>query len=76
MTPARRIAPPPWLERAAVRAVYDAIGNGRFVGGAVRDLLLDRKIGDLDLATPLPPDEVMARLERAGLHSVDRKSVV
>jgi poly(A) polymerase len=70
MTPARRIAPPPWLERAAVRAVYDAIGNGRFVGGAVRDLLLDRKIGDLDLATPLPPDEVMARLERAGLRSV------
>ena len=70
LSPARRIAPPPWLERAAVRAVYDAIGNGRFVGGAVRDLLLDRKIGDLDLATPLPPDEVMARLERAGLHSV------
>ncbi len=70
MTPTRRIAPPPWLDRPAVRAVYDAIGNGRFVGGAVRDLLLDRKIGDLDLATPLPPEEVMARLKRAGLRSV------
>jgi poly(A) polymerase len=68
--PARRIAPPPWLDRPMVRAVYDAIGDGRFVGGAVRDTLLDRRIGDLDLATPLPPDAVMARLETAGIRFV------
>jgi poly(A) polymerase len=68
--PARRIAPPAWLERKAVRAVYDAVGEGRFVGGAVRDTLLDREIGDLDLATPLPPEEVMARLDRAGIRCV------
>jgi poly(A) polymerase len=68
--PARRIAPPPWLDRPRVRAVYDAIGDGRFVGGAVRDTLLGRKVGDLDLATPLPPEEVIARLERAGIRFV------
>ncbi|MEA2754838.1 MAG: poly(A) polymerase [Aliidongia sp.] len=70
MSPARHLAPPPWLANPPVRAVYDAIGDGRFVGGAVRDLLLGRPIGDLDLATPLPPDAVMARLERAGVRYV------
>jgi|HubBroStandDraft_1064217.scaffolds.fasta_scaffold00083_39 poly(A) polymerase len=67
LAPCRRIDPPPWLARPRVRAVYDAIGDGRFVGGAVRDLLLGRQIGDLDLATPQPPDEVMVRLDRAGI---------
>jgi poly(A) polymerase len=68
--PVRRLAPPPWLDRPAVRGVYDAIGSGRFVGGAVRDLLLARKIGDLDLATPLRPEAVMARLGQAGIRFV------
>lgn len=68
--PVRRLTPPPWLARPAVRAVYDAIGSGRFVGGAVRDLLLDRQIGDLDLATPLLPEAVMARLGRAGIRFI------
>jgi tRNA nucleotidyltransferase (CCA-adding enzyme) len=30
-----------------------------FVGGAVRDLLLNREIGDIDIATSALPDEVM-----------------
>jgi poly(A) polymerase len=68
--PIRRIDPPPWLDRPLVRAVYDAIGDGRFVGGAVRDLLLGRTVGDLDLATPQSPDRVMARLGAAGLRFV------
>jgi len=72
MTPApsRRIAAPPWLDRPEVRAIYDAIGDGRFVGGAVRDTLLGRRIGDLDLATPQPPEAVMARLAQAGIRFV------
>jgi tRNA nucleotidyltransferase (CCA-adding enzyme) len=41
------------------------------VGGTVRDLLLGRgSAADLDLATPLPPDEVRERLERGGIHVV------
>lgn len=70
VSPVRRIAPPAWLQRPAVRAVYDAVGDGRFVGGAVRDTLLGRQVGDLDLATPLPPDAVMARLDEAGIRYV------
>jgi poly(A) polymerase len=69
-SPVRRIDPPSWLQRSAVHAVYDAIGDGRFVGGAVRDTLLGRKVGDLDLATPLPPEAVMARLDKAGIRYV------
>jgi poly(A) polymerase len=68
--PARRIDPPAWMMAAPVRAVLDAIGEGRFVGGAVRDTLLGRPIVDIDLATPLPPDTVMARLSAAGIRFV------
>jgi poly(A) polymerase len=69
--PAERIAPQPWMAEPPVRAVLAALGGaGRFVGGCVRDALLERAIGDIDIATPLPPDEVMRRLEAAGIKAV------
>jgi len=55
----------------ATRAVLRALqGEARFVGGCVRDALLKRPIGDIDLATPLFPDEVMRRLAAAGITAV------
>lgn len=39
-------------------------GQVRIVGGAVRDAILKRDIQDVDLATPLHPDEVQERLSR------------
>jgi len=61
-----------WLRAPASRAVLDALGpsNARFVGGAVRDSLLGRPVTDIDLATPLLPEEVSRRLEAAGLKAV------
>lgn len=58
-----------WLEAPATRAVIAALGDdrARFVGGAVRDSLLGLAAGDVDIATPLAPEEVMARLAAAGL---------
>jgi poly(A) polymerase len=51
---------------SSTRALLAALaGEARFVGGAVRDALLGRAVGDVDLATPLPPDEVMRRLAAA-----------
>ena len=41
-----------------------------FVGGCVRDSLLDRVVGDIDIATVLAPDEVSRRLAKAGLKMV------
>jgi len=68
--PIRRIAPPDWLVDPALTALLDALGEGRFVGGVVRDTLLGLPPGDLDLATPLLPAEVIARLTRAGVRTV------
>lgn len=54
--------PPPWQDDARLRRLIDAIsdagGTARLVGGCVRDWLYGRKVGDLDLATDLVPDQV------------------
>ena len=42
----------------------------RFVGGCVRDAWLDRPVKDVDIATPLPPGDVLSRLKAAGLGAV------
>jgi poly(A) polymerase len=42
----------------------------RFVGGCVRDTLSGHAVGDIDIATPLTPDRVIAALEAAGLKAV------
>lgn len=41
-----------------------------FVGGCVRDTLLGRAVGDIDIATVLTPEEVSKRLQNAGLKVV------
>lgn len=42
----------------------------RFVGGAVRNAFLQVPISDIDLATPIVPEESMLLLHKAGLHVV------
>ena len=67
---ALRIAPPPFLADAAFAARLAALPDARLVGGAVRDALANRPIADIDLATKLPPTEVMAALQRSGIRAV------
>ncbi|TFI58070.1 CCA tRNA nucleotidyltransferase [Sphingomonas parva] len=59
---------------AALRRLLDTLGaregETRYVGGWVRDTLLGVPVSDLDLATRLRPDEVLARLRRAGIKAV------
>jgi len=66
--------PQKWMSEGPARAVYDALakagGSPRFVGGCVRDGLLGRKIKDVDIATVLPPDAVIAAANKAGLKPV------
>ncbi len=63
-----------WMRAKDTRAVMDALttngGEARFVGGVVRNALLGRDVSDVDIATPLAPDEVTARLQAAGLRAV------
>ena len=53
-----------WLGRPALAVLVKALGAGqaRYVGGAVRDTLLGLSVKDVDIATPLEPQEVMRRL--------------
>ena len=44
--------------------------QGFFVGGCVRNALLQAPVADIDIATPLEPDDVIARLDAAGLRSI------
>lgn len=64
----------PWLQAGYAAAVLDALeavgGEGRFVGGCVRNAILGAPVDDLDVATPLTPPQVIAALERAGLRAV------
>jgi poly(A) polymerase len=53
-----------------MRALTRDGGAARFVGGAVRNALLREAVGDVDIATPLAPPEVMRRLKEAGLTAV------
>ncbi len=68
------LPPQPWMTAPATRAVIAALAAEgtavRFVGGCVRDALLGRAIRDIDIATPDPPETVMALLRAAGLKAV------
>ena len=57
-----------------MKRLLDALGAKegltRYVGGAVRDDLLDLPVSDVDLATRIEPDEVIRRLEAARIKAV------
>src|SRR6185437_11728328 len=71
-TPSLRLESlPAFLRNPALAAVLAALPEARIVGGGVRDVLLCGEPGsDIDLATPRPPEEVMAALEKAGLRAI------
>jgi poly(A) polymerase len=59
-----------WLTDPETNAVMQALGNARFVGGAVRNTLLGAPVGDIDIAVPVAPEQTIALLEAAGIKSV------
>jgi len=48
-----------------------ALGEARFVGGAVRNALLGAAVVDIDIAVPMPPDEALARLKAKGIKTIE-----
>ncbi|HEX7784268.1 MAG TPA: CCA tRNA nucleotidyltransferase [Sphingobium sp.] len=64
----------PWRHRPGLDRLLDALGArdgaARFVGGAVRDTLLALPVEDIDIATIHEPDEIIARIEAAGIKAV------
>lgn len=65
-----RIEPQSWMRAPETMAVMKVLHDGgaaaRFVGGCVRDALLGRPIGDIDIATDATPERVMALMHAAG----------
>jgi poly(A) polymerase len=63
-----------WRHRPGLDGLLAALdaadGKARFVGGAVRDGLLDLPVNDLDIATSLDPHDVVDRLKAAGIKAV------
>jgi len=63
-----------WTQRTDLAAMLAALDPGgdqcRYVGGAVRDALLGVDAVDVDIATRLLPDQVMAALADAGIKAV------
>lgn len=77
MEPVTHIRPQTWMTAPATVSVMAALSAGEttglvalFVGGCVRDSLLGRDVGDIDIATALAPDIVSKRIEDAGLKAV------
>lgn len=66
--------PPAWLDEAPtqrlLRAFVEAGIDARFVGGCVRDALLGVETGDIDIATPALPKQVMSALAASKIKAV------
>ena len=71
----QRIAPQPWMVEPATLAVLEALAGRRRRGPICRRLGARRsrsgqRIGDIDIATPAPPERVIELLEKAGIKVV------
>ncbi len=64
----------PWLTDAASQLVCEMLTEAGFqalfVGGCVRNALLDVPVSDLDIATDALPEQVMDRADTVGLRAV------
>lgn len=64
-----KLAHQAWMISPDTLKVMEALksngGDARFVGGCVRDALVNRAVLDIDIATPLKPEQVIERLEAA-----------
>lgn len=74
MTRPERITAP-WLNAPASRAVMAALeaarpGASRYVGGCVRNTLRGLRADDIDIATQIMPENVMAALGAAGIRAI------
>ncbi len=59
------------IDRGSIMSlISDHDGEARLVGGCVRDLLLEKEAHDIDLATNLPPMQVMQILQENNIKCV------
>ncbi|MEM1086716.1 MAG: CCA tRNA nucleotidyltransferase [Pseudomonadota bacterium] len=64
-----------WLNAPETKAVIAALetarpGSARFVGGCVRNTIMERPVDDIDIATQLDPKATLAALQAAGIRAI------
>lgn len=73
---ARHIVKQDWMRSSQTERLFTVLQGGDavpcvlFVGGCVRNALMRREVEDVDLATTLRPEEVMARLEAQSIRVI------
>jgi len=76
MQPARQIPPTDWMtDHRCVKIMrilggYEKPAQALFVGGCVRNTLLDKRVRDIDIATIHPALDVIEKLKAAGVRFV------
>lgn len=74
MKPIGKLADQDWMTAPETARVMAALnkdgGEARFVGGCVRDALINRRVYDIDIATPMTPDEVIKKLDLARIRHI------
>ena len=74
MTLAQTLAGADWLTAGPVARLFEVLDcdgeQARVVGGAVRDALIGRPVGEIDLATTALPEEIVRRAQRARIRSI------
>ena len=58
------------LADPGVQRLFAILPTARLVGGCVRDTLAGRPVADIDLATPLPPEDAARTLTTAGIRVI------
>lgn len=68
------IAGQDWFSKPSLQRILALLnadgGEARIVGGAVRNALMGVPVGDIDIATTLPPQDVVERAGQAGIKAV------
>ncbi|MCP5411587.1 MAG: CCA tRNA nucleotidyltransferase [Alphaproteobacteria bacterium] len=60
----------PWMTAPETIQVMTALGEARFVGGAVRNAMMGVPVADVDIAVPMPPEEILARLKAHDIKAI------
>lgn len=77
-TPKGKLSRAAWMDSPETLKLMLALCGGtddngdeaRFVGGCVRDVVLNRSVFDIDIATSHDPEEVISRLETAEIKAI------
>jgi len=74
MTALKTIIPPRWMAGRKTRRLISVLssdaGSARFVGGCVRDAIIQKPAKDIDIAVTHPPERVMGLLKKNKIRAI------